>query len=234
MHTKSILSLLLLCLIVMSLPSCLQPGNLSERSVAGTVTKQSGGTTGENDTFVPPQEAEKKLADEINSGEFPRQCSSFALYLKENCQGGSASEKCQRTQEYFDTCKGLYGNCSQKIVVNRTAYTSQGNVSDSSLSRALFKTSSTVGVGGSRGGGTGAEGVPDFSLEMSFLSGVTDLCDRNALMLSMCNTRSHYEECSGCEKILPTYTYCDDVAHRGEEQCAPYATYYSQCQLPCP
>lgn len=209
MNIKSLLSLLLLCLIVMSFPSCLQQGELASKGTSSTTTtKSGGGLTGGQDSFVPPQEAEKKLADEINSGEFPKQCSTFALYLKENCQDNASSDKCQRTQEYFDTCKGLYGDCTQKIVIDRTP-PSDG------------------------GGSTGTVDNPQFQLEMQFLQSVSDICSRNSLMLSMCNTRSHYEECSGCETMLPTFNYCDDSSHRNEQRCQPLASYYSQCQLPC-
>ena len=195
-----------------SLVSCIPDGQV------GNTTTNSTSNQSTNSDYLTPEQAQKKLGG-ISSND-PRQCASFILFAKENCvtDAQKVEQKCVRTQEYIDTCKELYGQCPQKHAISTVKSLAANN--DSVLPKNSFKVTR---------GGTLTSG--EFSLEMGFLSGVDNMCDRSALMLTMCNTRTHYEECSGCRDQLSLYEICDQ--NPSAPGCEKLAAYYNECQLPC-
>jgi len=178
-------------------------GCVEDRRVTKGVSNLTGSST--RSSFISPDEASKKV-DQEKLG-IPRECTTFALYIQENCLGEKATDgKCVRANEYHETCKSMFGSCETK---NNMIVKKNQNI-------FLPVTVSTN---------------PQDSIEMKFLSSVTNACDKMSLTLVMCNTLSHYEECGGCQARLELFETCGD--NMEDPRCAPLSDYFNNCNQPC-
>lgn len=191
---------LFLAIVLAVLYSCVE-----DRRISPINEKLSGSLSSATKDFVSSEEAKKKV--DIKKLVIPRECSTFTLYLQENCQGTKASNsKCVRANEYNETCKQMFGSCGIK-------QTNQ-NQSQRIVNIPLSITS-----------------IPQDSIEMKFLSSVSNSCDKMSLTLVMCNTQSYYEECSSCQSRLELFDSCAE--NPDDPSCAPLAEYLNECPQPC-
>jgi len=158
-----------------------------------------------SNSYLSPDDAAKKI--DIDQLGIPRECSTFALYLQENCKGTRSSDaKCLRTNEYYETCKDMFGSCGSKHYAR---------------AQLVRNTNESLSI----------TNDPQDSVEMNFLNSVTSMCDKMSLALVMCNTQSHFDECSGCQARLDLLTSCSENIE--DPKCAQLTKYFNECPQPC-